>query len=208
VEDIPHDLESRLHRVVDAIKVLQPPSSHLGKLIVDARKITITNLEQCGINYGTCVSWLAVLGTTVALIFAPPPYLFSNSAIGLVWFSPLIGSLIGAYFSGPLNDRLTVYLSNRNRGWREPEYRLWAFIPAAFIMPGGLIIYGATAAHGLPWIVPVVGMGLVGFGLSVGGTVTMSYILDSYKEIDTQVVTTIILIRNIIGFGISFGIQS
>jgi MFS family permease len=162
----------------------------------------------CGINYGTCVSWLAVMGTTVALIFAPPPYLFSNSAIGLVWFAPLIGSLIGAYFSGPLNDRLTVYLSNRNRGWREPEYRLWAFIPSAFIMPGGLIMYGATAAHGLHWIAPVVGMGLVGFGLSVGGTVTMSYILDSYKEIDTQVVTTIILIRNIIGFGISFGIQS
>ncbi|KEQ98934.1 hypothetical protein AUEXF2481DRAFT_76810 [Aureobasidium subglaciale EXF-2481] len=162
----------------------------------------------CGINYGTCVSWLAVMGTTVALIFSPPPYLFSNSGLGLVWFSPLIGSLIGAYFAGPLNDRLTVYLSNRNRGWREPEYRLWAFIPTAFIMPGGLIIYGATAAHGMHWIAPVFGMGLVGFGLSVGGTVTMSYILDSYKEIDTQVVTTIILLRNTIGFGVSFGIQS
>lgn len=148
------------------------------------------------------------MGTTVALIFSPPPYLFSNSDVGLVWFSPLIGSLIGAYFSGPLNDRLTVYLSNRNRGWREPEYRLWAFIPSAIIMPGGLIMYGATAAHGLHWIAPVFGMGLVGFGLSVGGTVTMSYILDSYKEIDTQVITTIILLRNIIGFGISFGIQS
>ncbi|KAI5236361.1 MFS general substrate transporter [Aureobasidium subglaciale] len=162
----------------------------------------------CGVNYGTCVSWLAVMGTTVALIFSPPPYLFSNSGLGLVWFSPLIGSLIGAYFAGPLNDRLTVYLSNRNRGWREPEYRLWAFIPTAFIMPGGLIIYGATAAHGMHWIAPVFGMGLVGFGLSVGGTVTMSYILDSYKEIDTQVVTTIILLRNTIGFGVSFGIQS
>ncbi|KAI5258657.1 MFS general substrate transporter [Aureobasidium subglaciale] len=33
----------------------------------------------CGINYGTCVSWLAVMGTTVALIFSPPPYLFSNT---------------------------------------------------------------------------------------------------------------------------------
>ncbi|THY65876.1 MFS general substrate transporter [Aureobasidium pullulans] len=170
--------------------------------------INLPAVFWCGLNYGTCVSWLAVMGTTVALIFSPPPYLFSNSDVGLVWFSPLIGSLIGAYFSGPLNDRLTVYLSNRNRGWREPEYRLWAFIPSAIIMPGGLIMYGATAAHGLHWIAPVFGMGLVGFGLSVGGTVTMSYILDSYKEIDTQVITTIILLRNIIGFGISFGIQS
>lgn len=147
------------------------------------------------------------MGTTVAEVFAPPPYLFSNSSIGLVWLAPLIGSLFGAYFSGPLNDRLTLYLSNRNKGWREPEYRLWAFVPSAIIMPAGLMIYGVTAAHGLPWIAPVIGTGLVGFGLSVGGAVTMSYILDCYKEIDTQVVTTIILLRNIIGFGITFGIQ-
>lgn len=74
-------------------------------------------------------------------------------------------------------------------------------------MPAGLMIYGITAAHGLPWIAPVVGMGLVGFGLSVGGTVTMAYILDCYKEIDGQAVTTIILIRNVVGFGITWGIQ-
>lgn len=119
----------------------------------------------------------------------------------------MIGSLIGAYFSGPLNDRFMLFLSRRNKGFREPEYRLWAFIPSAMILPAGLIIYGATSAHGLPWIVPVVGMSLVGFGLSVAGAVTMSYILDCYPLLDTQVVTTIIVIRNIVGFGITWGIQ-
>jgi MFS family permease len=147
------------------------------------------------------------MGTTVALIFASPPYLFSNSQVGLIWFSPLIGAMVGAYVAGPMNDQLTVYLSNRNRGWREPEYRLWAFVPTAIIMPAGLVIYGVAAARGIHWIVPVIGAGLIGVGLSVGGTVTMSYILDSYKEIDTQVVTTIILVRNIVGFGMQFGIQ-
>lgn len=48
---------------------------------------------------------------------------------------------------------------------------------------------------------------MVGFGLSVGGGVTMAYILDCYKDIAGEVVTTIILIRNVIGFGITFGIQ-
>jgi hypothetical protein len=50
-------------------------------------------------------------------------------------------------------------------------------------------------------------MGMVGFGLSVGGGVSMAYILDCYKDLAGEVVTTIILIRNIIGFGITFGIQ-
>jgi MFS family permease len=119
----------------------------------------------------------------------------------------MIGSLVGAYFSGPLNDRFVLVLSKRNCGFREPEYRLWAFLPSAIILPAGLMIYGVTSAHGLPWIVPIVGMGLVGFGLSVAGAVTMSYILDCYPLLDTQVVTTIILIRNLVGFGITWGIQ-
>lgn len=74
-------------------------------------------------------------------------------------------------------------------------------------MPGGLIIYGVTAARGLHWIVPVIGMGMVGFGLSVGGSVTMAYILDCYKDLAGEVVTTIIVIRNLVGFGLTFAIQ-
>ena len=35
----------------------------------------------------------------------------------------------------------------------------------------------------------------------------MSYILDCYPLLDTQVITTIILIRNLVGFGITWGIQ-
>lgn len=119
----------------------------------------------------------------------------------------MIGSFVGAYFSGPLNDRFVLALSRRNEGYREPEYRLWCCLPTAVLLPAGLIIYGVTSAHGLPWIVPIVGVGLVGFGLSVTGAVTMSYIMDCYPLLDTQVVTTIILIRNLVGFGITWGIQ-
>ena len=148
-----------------------------------------------------------MLATTTASIFSAPPYLFTWDKLGLIWISPMIGSLLGAYFSGPLNDRFVLFLSKRNRGFREPEYRLWAFLPSAIILPAGLIIYGVTSAHGLHWIVPIIGTGLVGFGLSVAGAVTMSYILDCYPLLDTQVITTIILIRNLVGFGITWGIQ-
>lgn len=48
---------------------------------------------------------------------------------------------------------------------------------------------------------------MVGFGISVGGGVTMAYILECYRDLAGEVVTTIILIRNIIGFGITFGVQ-
>ncbi|CAK1361421.1 putative MFS-type transporter [Cercospora beticola] len=161
----------------------------------------------CGINYGTCVSWLSVMGTTIAEVFSRPPYLFKSSSLGLIYISPLIGSLIGAIYAGPLNDIFIIRLSNRNKGWREPEFRLWALVPTAFVMACGLILYGVTSAHAMHWIIPILGAGFVGFGLSIGGTIAMAYIIDCYERIDTHVMTTVILIRNLVGFGITWGIQ-
>ncbi|KAH7129524.1 major facilitator superfamily domain-containing protein [Dactylonectria estremocensis] len=160
-----------------------------------------------GFEYGTSVSWISVLGTTTAVLLSPSPYNFGNEALGLIWLSPLVGAFFGSYFAGPLNDQLMMFLSRRNRGWREPEFRLWSFLPTALIMPAGLILYGVGAAKGLPWIAPIIGMGFVGFGLSVAAALTMAYVVDCYKAIDGEAVTTVILIRNIIGSALTFGIQ-
>jgi hypothetical protein len=100
-----------------------------------------------------------------------------------------------------------MFLSRRNRGWREPEFRLWSFLPSGLIMSAGLFLYGVGAANGLPWIGPIIGMGLVGFGLAVAAALTMAYVVDCYKAIDGEAVTTVILIRNIIGSALTFGIQ-
>ncbi|KAF5717592.1 major facilitator superfamily transporter [Fusarium mundagurra] len=116
-----------------------------------------------GLEYGACVSWITVLGTTTASILGSSPYNMSNESLGLIWLPPLIGGLFGDLIAGPFNDKLVLSLTRGNRGWLEPEFRLQVFIPMAFLMPGGLLLYGVGAANALPWIDPVVGMGLVGF---------------------------------------------
>ncbi|CVK96237.1 hypothetical protein FPRO06_11841 [Fusarium proliferatum] len=131
----------------------------------------------------------------------------SNEALGLTWLSPPIGGPLGALMAGPFNDKLVLFLTRRNRGWLEPEFRLWVFIPMTFLLSGGLLLYGVGAANSLPWIGPLVGMGLVGFGLTVAAALTMAYVVDCYKEVDGEAITTVILIRNIIGCAMTFGIQ-
>ncbi|KAF4334400.1 HOL1 substrate-H+ antiporter [Fusarium beomiforme] len=160
-----------------------------------------------GLEYGACVSWITVLGTTTASILGSSPYNMNNEALGLIWLSPLIGGFFGALTAGPMNDRLILYLTRRNRGWLEPEFRLWVFIPMAFLMSGGLLLYGVGSANALPWTGPVVGMGFVGFGLTVAAALTMAYVVDCYKEVDGEAITAVILIRNIIGCAMTFGIQ-
>lgn len=110
-------------------------------------------------------------------------------------------------YGGILNDKFALFLARRNGGFREPEFRLWFFLPVALLMPGGLILYGAGAAAQLPWIAPVIGMGLVGFGLSVGGSIAVAYVVDCYEAIDGEALTSVMLIRNIIGFGLTFSVQ-
>jgi hypothetical protein len=51
---------------------------------------------QCGLLYGTNISWLTVMATTESEFFYAPPYLFSSSGVGLLSIAPLVGTLIGS----------------------------------------------------------------------------------------------------------------
>ena len=84
------------------------------------------------------VSWSAssflTINLTQSQALEPPPYSFSPLAVGLSNFSSLIGALIGLLTAGPLSDWVSMRLTRRNNGIREPEMRLPSMIPYVLIM--------------------------------------------------------------------------
>ena len=74
--------------------------------------------------YGTTLTWIVVFSVVNGVIFVAPPYNFSVSQVGLISLSPFILTLLGEIISGPLNDWICVYLTKKNRGIYEPEFRL------------------------------------------------------------------------------------
>jgi MFS family permease len=90
------------------------------------------------------VSWSASCFLTVNLTqaqnFAYPPYNYSTTVIALFNFALLIGTFIGLATAGPLSDWLSMKLTIRNNGIREPEMRLVAMIPYVLIMILGNVI--------------------------------------------------------------------
>lgn len=48
--------------------------------------------------------------------------------------------------------RRAAYMTRKNGGRREPEYRLWMLVPAMFLSPAGLIIYGVSSFYKLSWV--------------------------------------------------------
>jgi hypothetical protein len=108
--------------------------------------------------------YLYLLFTTFPRVFQGQ-YGFSNGSVGLTYLGVGIGSIFGLLFTGAILDRLVKYLTKKNGGAAQPEYRLPAMIVGSPIIPIGLFLYGWTAEKKVQWIAPIIGSSFVGFGL-------------------------------------------
>ena len=86
----------------------------------------------------------------------------------------------------------------------ESEQRLWLFSLSALLIPGGLILWGVGAAHGVHWFGVVFAMGVIGFTNTLGAVISISYCIDSYRELSGEAIVTVILIRNTMSFAIGY----
>ncbi|KAF2762902.1 MFS general substrate transporter [Pseudovirgaria hyperparasitica] len=158
-----------------------------------------TVLWAC-IVYGFSLSWNVILGATVAQLFAPPPYNFDSSAQGLIFVSPLIGSLIGTYICGPLADRIANTATRRNGGIREPEMRLPTCAIAATLTFFGVLITSLTYTHQTHWIGPLFGIGVFSTGAQMGATLSMSYVLDCHRELSVELMVSVAALKSLIAW--------
>jgi hypothetical protein len=110
-----------------------------------------------------------------------------------------------AIFTGRFSDWLTVRLARRNNGVMEAEHRLWPFLPCIILVPSSLILWGVGAAHEVHWFGLIFAMWLLAFCNACGITLSVNYMVDSYREISGQAITTVMLIRNTMSFAISYG---
>ncbi|KAJ4124564.1 hypothetical protein NW754_000262 [Fusarium falciforme] len=89
----------------------------------------------------------------------------------------------------------------------EPESRIYAALVAGPIMSAGLVLYGVGASAGLHWMVPVVGMGLIGAGVPIAGEVSLGYVTECYSHRAGEASTAMITVRNIIACGMIFATE-
>ncbi|PSS20705.1 hypothetical protein M430DRAFT_100550 [Amorphotheca resinae ATCC 22711] len=159
-----------------------------------------------GILIGSVLSWFNVVNATTALVLAAPPYNFSTEMIGVMFIAPFLGCTVGCIFAGVAANRFAVWMSRRKGGIFEPEYRLWMAIVPLIIHPAGCILFGVGANHGVHWMGIAFGLAFVVGTFPIGSAIGINYIIDSYKEISGDGLVTMILIRNSMGFGFSYGV--
>ena len=132
--------------------------------------------------YALSVGWLIVLSESVTVVYRnKDTYNFNALQTGLVYLSPFIGGILGTAVAGKVSDVIVRFMSRRNDGVYEPEFRLVMAIPVMISTCIGLMGFGWSAELDDAWIVPTVLFGCISFGCSLGSTTAITFAVDSYR---------------------------
>ncbi|KAL4951695.1 MFS transporter [Aspergillus filifer] len=142
--------------------------------------------------YALSVGWLIVLSELVSHIYQDKEsYNFTSLQLGLVYISPFVGGLLGTAVAGKISDIIVRYMTRRNGGVYEPEFRLVMAIPIAISTTIGLMGFGWSAQERDAWIVPTIFFGLVSFGCCLGSTTSITFCVDSYRQYAGEALVTL-----------------
>ena len=148
--------------------------------------------------YSLSIGWLIVLSESVSTIYrTKDTYNFSALGAGLVYISPFLGGILGTAVAGKVSDLIVRFMSRRNGGVYEPEFRLVMAIPITIATCIGLMGYGWSAQEKDRWIVPTVFFGIISFGCSLGSTTSITFAVDSYRQYAGEALVTLNFSKNI-----------
>lgn len=141
------------------------------------------NIVLAGIQFAFGCTAGIVSFNTISEIMTEPPYNWSAGSAGLLFLAALVGNFIGYpvpppsiyplhaclfYLTtrqcecrmaiGSLSDYLVLTLTRRNKGYKEPEMRLYAYIFSLFLAAVGYFTYGWGATAGSHWMAIAVGL--------------------------------------------------
>jgi hypothetical protein len=152
------------------------------------------------------ITWSVLYSNVIGVIFVSPPYNFSVSQAGLTSLSPLVMTIIGEVVSGPLNDTICLYLTRKNKGIYEPEFRLVLIFVVVILGTVGFYGFGATVHYQTQWSGPVLTYGLSNMALAFASTCLFGYVLDCYPKLNAEAFVALNQ-RNILAFGMSYVIE-
>ncbi|BFZ65367.1 hypothetical protein YB2330_006533 [Saitoella coloradoensis] len=195
----PHTLFSDLRLYRGRLTQTPLPTLFIRPLVL----YTYPTILWSALLYSLSVVWLIVMSEVLSQVFRAEPYNFTPMGVGLTYISALIGSMAGSGIAGKMSDWTVRWMTKKNGGVMEPEFRLVLAAPVALTTTIGLWGFGWSASRGDPWIVPTVLFGILAFGCTLGSTVAITYTVDSHREIAGEAMVTINLSKNLVGFVIS-----
>ncbi|ORY22829.1 putative polyamine transporter [Naematelia encephala] len=120
-----------------------------------------------------------------------------SGTVNLTFGAYVVGAILG-FILTPLQDS-RYQLASRRNGASDPEARWWSALWATPFMPIGLMIAAWTSYPHLPWIAPLIGFTLFGFGFYIILAAILNYVVDGYGHYSASALGGVVFVRNIVG---------
>lgn len=157
---------------------------------------------------GTMIGWTVFIGVIIAAIFIGPPYYWGEVKAGYTYTGAFVGALAGFAVAGLLADSSVKWMTRRNNGIFEPEFRILLVIPMFIIGQIGLYGFGLTAgdviAGKYSYYVPLIFFGFEVAGMVIGTVASSLYIVDAYRDLTIEAFTVMIIFKNFFSFALTF----
>ncbi|KAK0939765.1 hypothetical protein LTR48_000220 [Friedmanniomyces endolithicus] len=155
---------------------------------------------------GTLIGWTVLIGIVLAAIMLGPPLFFNEVQTGYMYTGAFVGALLGFVLAGLLSDNSVKWLTKRNGGVYEPEFRMLLVIPQLVFGCAGLYGFGITASDTwrYGWFWPDFFFGLEVMGMVLGAVASALYIVDAHRDIAVEGFTCLLVFKNIFSFGLTF----
>ncbi|CAE6522640.1 unnamed protein product [Rhizoctonia solani] len=129
-----------------------------------------------------CWTWYWFILCVITML--PGAYPDYNPQVqGLLFLGFIVGTLISEMlFSGGLSDYLVRRAMQKANGERVPEKRLLLYFPAAILTTIGLVLFGCTVQLNWHWFIAQIATFLIGTGIQIGNTTSISYVVDVYPQ--------------------------
>ncbi|KAK2039698.1 major facilitator superfamily transporter [Colletotrichum somersetense] len=168
------------------------------------RVFTFPAVWYSGLQWGLQNICLTFYLTVQEDYWSGPPWNYSGSQVGNMNLPTLIGSLVGCVYGGYGSDWFMLWMTKRNGGVMEAEFRLYLMALCAVVFPAGMWIFGIGSARGWEWPLPYVGLGFIGFGYGCAGDLSLSYLADSFPDMVLEGMVGVAVINNTIAMLFTF----
>ncbi|KAG9242382.1 MFS transporter-like protein [Calycina marina] len=155
---------------------------------------------------GTMIGWTVFIGVVLGAIFLGPPLFWDEVNTGYAYTGAFVGSVMGFLLAGGLADWSAKFMTRKNGGIYEPEFRIILVIPQMIFGVTGLFGFGITASRlvDFHWSVPIAFFGMQVGAMVIGAVAASLYIVDAHRDIAVEAFTCILIFKNFFSFGLTF----
>jgi MFS family permease len=175
---------------------------------------------------GAIIGWTVFIGIVLAAIMLGPPLFFNEVKTGYMYTSAFIGAFVGFILSGLLSDSTANWMTRKNRGVFEPEFRLPLVLPMMILSCIGLYGFGITSddTYKYGWFWPDFFFAFEVAGMVLGAVASSLYIVDAHRtsdhfpqhdiqksiltqetgEISIEAFTCMMIFKNVFSFGLTY----